>query len=109
MPVSRLSASAWSPEAMLLLPLAAAELGGMLIVAAGGGGGWPMTVGAAAAVFATTVVTIRAQMPAGVKAIADPDRALARGLPPEAVAIATHRLAAINAAWDRIAAERGLT
>ena len=37
-----------------------------------------------------------------------PDRALARGLPPEAVAIATHRLAAINAAWDRIAAERGL-
>jgi DnaJ like chaperone protein len=38
-----------------------------------------------------------------------PDRALARGLPPEAVAIATHRLAAINAAWDRIAAERGLT
>ena len=38
-----------------------------------------------------------------------PDRALARGLPPEAVAIATRRLAAINAAWDRIAAERGLT
>ncbi|MFY9293646.1 MAG: DnaJ family molecular chaperone [Methylorubrum rhodinum] len=37
-----------------------------------------------------------------------PDRALARGLPPEAVAIATRRLAAINAAWDRIAAERGL-
>lgn len=37
-----------------------------------------------------------------------PDRALARGLPPEAVAIATRRLAAINAAWDRIGAERGL-
>ncbi len=37
-----------------------------------------------------------------------PDRALARGLPPEAVAIATRRLAAITAAWDRIAAERGL-
>lgn len=37
-----------------------------------------------------------------------PDRALARGLPPEAVAIATRRLAAINAAWDRVAAERGL-
>ena len=37
-----------------------------------------------------------------------PDRALARGLPPEAVAIATRRLAAINAAYDRIAEERGL-
>lgn len=36
-----------------------------------------------------------------------PDRAIARGLPPEAVAIATRRLAAINAAHDRIAAERG--
>ena len=35
-----------------------------------------------------------------------PDRAIARGLPPEAVAIATRRLAAINAAHDRIAAER---
>ena len=30
---------------------------------------------------------------------------LARGLPPEAVAIATRRLAAINAAWDRISRE----
>ena len=37
-----------------------------------------------------------------------PDREIARGLPPEAVAIATHRLAAVNAAFDRIAAERGL-
>jgi DnaJ like chaperone protein len=37
-----------------------------------------------------------------------PDREIARGLPPEAVKIATQRLAAINAAWDRIAAERGL-
>ncbi|ACL59766.1 TerB family tellurite resistance protein [Methylobacterium nodulans] len=37
-----------------------------------------------------------------------PDRAVARGLPPAAVAIATRRLAAINAAYDRIAAERGL-
>ncbi len=37
-----------------------------------------------------------------------PDRQIALGLPPEAVAIATQRLAAINAAWDRIAAERGL-
>ncbi|GJD47954.1 Co-chaperone protein DjlA [Methylobacterium crusticola] len=35
-----------------------------------------------------------------------PDRAVARGLPPAAVAIATRRLAAINAAYDRIAAER---
>jgi DnaJ like chaperone protein len=37
-----------------------------------------------------------------------PDREIARGLPPEAVKIATERLAAINAAWERIAAERGL-
>ena len=37
-----------------------------------------------------------------------PDREIARGLPPEAVRIATQRLAAVNAAWDRIAAERGL-
>jgi DnaJ like chaperone protein len=37
-----------------------------------------------------------------------PDREIARGLPPEAVAIATHRLAAVNAAFDRIAAERSL-
>lgn len=38
-----------------------------------------------------------------------PDRAMARGLPPEAVAIATRRLAAINAAYDRIVSERGST
>ncbi|BCM85411.1 TerB family tellurite resistance protein [Methylobacterium indicum] len=38
-----------------------------------------------------------------------PDRAIARGLPPAAVAIATRRLAAINAAYDRIAAERHLS
>lgn len=38
-----------------------------------------------------------------------PDREIARGLPPEAIRIATQRLAAINAAWDRIALERGLT
>ncbi len=37
-----------------------------------------------------------------------PDREIARGLPPEAVRIATDRLASINAAWDRIAAERGM-
>ncbi|HEY8565763.1 MAG TPA: TerB family tellurite resistance protein [Beijerinckiaceae bacterium] len=37
-----------------------------------------------------------------------PDNAIARGLPPEAVRIATQRLAVINAAWERIAAERGL-
>ena len=35
-----------------------------------------------------------------------PDREIARGLPQEAVAIATRRLAAINAAWDLIADER---
>ncbi len=37
-----------------------------------------------------------------------PDRAMARGLPAEAVAITTKRLAAINAAYDRIVEERGL-
>jgi DnaJ like chaperone protein len=37
-----------------------------------------------------------------------PDREIARGLPPEAVRIATARLAAINAAWERIAHERQL-
>jgi DnaJ like chaperone protein len=37
-----------------------------------------------------------------------PDREIARGLPPEAVRIATERLVVINAAWERIAAERGL-
>jgi DnaJ like chaperone protein len=35
-----------------------------------------------------------------------PDREIARGLPPEAVRIATERLAAINAAWERIERER---
>jgi DnaJ like chaperone protein len=37
-----------------------------------------------------------------------PDRQIARGLPSEAVAIATRRLAAINAAWDAIERERNL-
>ncbi|MGN6094674.1 MAG: molecular chaperone DjiA, partial [Bosea sp. (in: a-proteobacteria)] len=37
-----------------------------------------------------------------------PDRGIARGLPAEAIAIATRRLAAINAAWDAIERERGL-
>ncbi len=37
-----------------------------------------------------------------------PDREIARGLPPEAVKIATERLAVINAAWERIATERGI-
>jgi DnaJ like chaperone protein len=32
-----------------------------------------------------------------------PDRSIAAGLPPEAIAIATRRLAAINAAWEAIA------
>ena len=36
------------------------------------------------------------------------DKEIARGLPPEAVKIATERLAAINAAWELIARERGL-
>ena len=37
-----------------------------------------------------------------------PDRGIARGLPREAIRIATDRLASINAAWDRIAVERGI-
>lgn len=37
-----------------------------------------------------------------------PDREIARGLPPEAIKIATARFASVNAAWDRIATERGL-
>jgi DnaJ like chaperone protein len=37
-----------------------------------------------------------------------PDREIARGLPPEAIRIATQRVAALNAAYDRIAAERGM-
>ena len=36
-----------------------------------------------------------------------PDREIARGLPPEAIRIATDRLAAINAAWEQIEHERG--
>lgn len=35
-----------------------------------------------------------------------PDREIARGLPPEAIRIATERLAAINAAYDRIERQR---
>ncbi len=37
-----------------------------------------------------------------------PDRHIAAGLPPEAVKIAGDRLAAINAAWEKVAAERRL-
>ncbi len=35
-----------------------------------------------------------------------PDRAIARGLPPEAVTIANERMTALNAAWAKISAER---
>ncbi len=35
-----------------------------------------------------------------------PDRQIALGLPPEAIRISTERLAAINAAWERIVTER---
>lgn len=37
-----------------------------------------------------------------------PDRLIAKGMPPEAVAIGTARLAAVNAAYDRICKERGI-
>ena len=43
---------------------------------------------------------------ASVWAVQEPGQHL--GLPPEAVRIATQRLAAVNAAWDRIAGERRL-
>lgn len=37
-----------------------------------------------------------------------PDRAVARGLPPEAIKVLTSKLAAINAAWEAIRAERAM-
>ena len=37
-----------------------------------------------------------------------PDRLIAQGLPQEAIAIATDRAAALNAAWDRIRRERNI-
>jgi DnaJ like chaperone protein len=37
-----------------------------------------------------------------------PDRLIARGVPQEFLIIATRRLAAINGAWERVAAERGI-
>jgi DnaJ like chaperone protein len=37
-----------------------------------------------------------------------PDRLIAQGMPEEFVSVANDKLAAINAAWDRIAAQRGL-
>jgi DnaJ like chaperone protein len=35
-----------------------------------------------------------------------PDRAIARGLPPDAISIATDRMARLNAAWERISSDR---
>lgn len=45
-----------------------------------------------------------------LKLVADthPDRLIARGVPPEFLAIATQRLAAINHAWEQVAQERGI-
>jgi DnaJ like chaperone protein len=37
-----------------------------------------------------------------------PDRLIAKGMPPEAVALGTARLASVNAAYDRICKERGI-
>jgi DnaJ like chaperone protein len=37
-----------------------------------------------------------------------PDRLIARGVPQEFLVIATRRLAVINSAWERVAAERGI-
>ena len=44
------------------------------------------------------------------KAVAEchPDRHFAHGLPPEAIAILTDRLAALNGAWEAVRLERGL-
>lgn len=46
-----------------------------------------------------------------VKLVAEhhPDKAIARGLPPEAVAIANERMTALNAAWARIGVEHPQT
>ncbi len=49
------------------------------------------------------VATIRARWRTLVRQN-HPDRMIARGLPPESVALANTRLAAINAAWEEIAA-----
>jgi DnaJ like chaperone protein len=37
-----------------------------------------------------------------------PDRLIAKGMPPEAVALGTARLATVNAAYERICKERGI-
>jgi DnaJ like chaperone protein len=37
-----------------------------------------------------------------------PDGLAARGVPPDFIARATEKVAAINAAWDRVKRERGL-
>jgi DnaJ like chaperone protein len=37
-----------------------------------------------------------------------PDKLMAQGLPPEAIALANERLAAINVAWDTVRTERGI-
>jgi DnaJ like chaperone protein len=52
------------------------------------------------------LAAVRAAWRAEVRA-SHPDRMLARGVPEEAVRLAETRLAAINAAWDAIRAERG--
>ncbi len=38
-----------------------------------------------------------------------PDRLIAQGLPPEAIAVANETLASVNAAWEAIKRDRGLT
>jgi DnaJ like chaperone protein len=52
------------------------------------------------------LATVRAAWRAEVRAT-HPDRMIARGVPVEAARLAEARLAAINAAWDSIRAERG--
>ncbi|MFW5642158.1 MAG: TerB family tellurite resistance protein [Roseicyclus sp.] len=52
------------------------------------------------------LAAVRAAWRAEVRA-SHPDRMLARGVPEEAVKLAETRMAAINAAWDTIRAERG--
>ena len=37
-----------------------------------------------------------------------PDRLIAKGVPKEFIDVATEKLATINAAWDKIAGERGI-
>ena len=56
----------------------------------------------------TGTTTGSSAISAGSSPTTIPDRQIALGLPAEAVRIASDRLATINAAWDRVARQRGI-